>query len=214
MKNIEREVKNMNPLLLMIIIIVVGMGLAYGFRGRETTGISTNDVTINYDDGSSRMISGDPSIWNKIRGTTLSTVVDDTGKKIESVDFTYKVKVKYSGNFYAGSITGSIKYIVNWQTKDTKTFSKTYSQSNPMPNDKWITVSTGSITKYGLDDWGKDGDNTFRVTNDAVVEIVWDDAEKSTKSGYSGFQFTYTMLAGAQGQIEGVETQIDHGFLY
>jgi len=213
MKQID-QLKKENPLILAVVFLVIVIGLSYGLRERpkEMSGVTTYDVEIHYTDGSTRIISGDKGLLSIFRGTTPLTVVDDTGRPIEEISYTVKVKVTYTGIFYNGKITGTITTQVNDATKDTYAYTKTYAPGTKMPNGNNIIVVTGSVTKYGLQDWGRSGSNSLKVVNQAKVDIWFDDNTQDSKTGQGGFVITYEIIA--DGGITSVDTTVSPGFLY
>lgn len=176
-----------------IVILAVITGVAYRYRllPDDETDLDMESalsfaVEMVYEDGTTRTVEPD-------RGGLLSvlkplSILDDTGKIISDINYIVTVKTTYTGQFYAGSIRGSIITQVNDVTQDINNFD----QQVTFESGEVVRVMSVSLSHYLLRDWGKVGENTLRVVCQVTVEVVFeDDPEPDSMAGQGGFVINY-----------------------
>ena len=202
------------PVLIALVVVAVLTGVAYRFRlipGPDETDPDTEStlsfaVEMVYEDGTTRTIEPD-------RGGLLSvlkplSILDDTGKVLTDINYLVTVQTAYKGDFYAGSIHGSIITQVNDATRDINTFDKQVS----FTSGEVVRVMTVSLSHYLLRDWGQVGSNTLRVVCQVTVEVVFEDGDTDSMAGQGGFVVNYTEKYDSA--ITAISVTVSPSFLY
>ena len=202
------------PLIIAVLVVAVLSGIAYRMRlipqiddtDPDTESTLSFAVEMVYEDGTTRTIEPD-------RGGLLSvlkplTILDDTGKVIIDINYLVTVQTSYTGDFYAGSIQGTMTTQVNDATQDIDTFDR----QGSFESGEVVRVRTVSLSHYLLRDWGKVGSNTLRVVCQVTVEVVFEDGSTDSMAGQGGFVVNYTEAYDSG--ITAISVTVSPSFLY
>lgn len=200
------------PILIGLVVVAVLTGVAMRYRlipeidPTETVSKLAMALEMVYEDGTTRII--DPSSGGFLSLMRPLSILDDTGKELSEINYVVKIQTKYTGQFHAGSIHGTITYQVNDVTKDSHDFESLVD----FGSGEWVRVETGGLTKYALRDWGKIGSNSLRIICQATVEVVFDDGTVDSMSGYGGVVVTYQETSDSG--ITALSITVSPSFLY
>ena len=200
--------------LLVVVAVLSGIGMRYRLLPGDDTipdGDALTDgrilmsLEMVYEDGSTRMVDPGAGFLSIMRPLAI---LDDTGKALEGINFLVKVKTDYKGTFYAGSIRGKIKTLVNGITKDTDDFDI----QTDFGSGETVRVVTGGYTKYALRDWGRVGENELRILVEVTVEVIFENSESDSMAGTGGVVVSYKETSDAG--ITAISVTVTPTFLY
>jgi len=187
-------VKEIRTITIIIVVLVVSAGLAWGlrngihdpFNGDQDTFSGSTGVSIilHYVDGAEKIINPTTHILTA-SGVTPLVVLETDRKEITKISYEIQIKLTWIGDLESYSLSGtSIKPSI----RAMKDLDEPTVNTPSLTKGEWVTIVTDEVSATDINQIAQahmdaDGEIYFDIDSSVKVTTVFEDGATDSKSG-------------------------------